>query len=76
MQEDHPDCSIVAQHALVLGSGSYVKPNPTIPAQHAQSADSTILSDSTQELVEPESPCLGPRASSIKGQRFSEAVKV
>ena len=39
MQKNHPDCSRVA---LFLGSGSYVKPNPTVPDQFA---DSTIHSD-------------------------------
>ena len=33
MQENHPDCARVAQHALVLGSGGYARPNPTVPAQ-------------------------------------------
>ena len=28
MQENHSDCSRVAQHALVLGSGGHVQPNP------------------------------------------------
>ena len=71
MQKDHPDCPRVTQYALVLGSGIYVKPNLTVLAQ---SADSTIHSDSTQESVEPRSPCLAPRASAIKEQGFSEAV--
>ena len=35
MQEDHSDCSGVAQHALVLGSSGHVQPNPTEPAQSA-----------------------------------------
>ena len=53
-----PDCSRVAQHALVRGSGSYVKPNPTMSAPYA---DSTHQSDSTQEFGKPESPCLASR---------------
>ena len=35
MQENHSDCSGVAQHALVLGSSGHVQPNPTEPAQLA-----------------------------------------
>ena len=42
----------MAQQALVLGSGSHVKPDPPVPAQTAESVDSTIqLDDSTQESV-------------------------
>ena len=32
VQENHSDCSRMVQHALVLGSGDYVKPDPTVPA--------------------------------------------
>ena len=31
MQENHSDCSGMAQHALVLGSSAHVQPNPTEP---------------------------------------------
>ena len=51
MQENHSDCSRVAQHALVLGSGGHVQPNPTMPAQTCQSTSLTFQSDSTQESV-------------------------
>ena len=40
MQENHSDCSGVAQHALVLGCSGHVQPNPTEPAQSAQPFDS------------------------------------
>ena len=63
MQENHCHCTGVAQHTLVLGSGSHVKPDPPVPAQ---SANSTIQSDYTQESAKPKSPCLTPRASMIK----------
>ena len=33
MQENHSDCSWVAQHALVLGSSSHIKPDSSMPAQ-------------------------------------------
>ena len=68
MQENHSDCSRVAQHVLVLGSSDYVQPDPTVPAQP------TIQSDSTHESVKPKSTCMGPRASVIKAKGFSEAV--
>ena len=74
MQQDHSDCTRVAQHALVLGSNGNVQSDPTVSAQPAQSGVSTIQPDPTQEPVKPESTCLAPRATPIKEQRFSEAV--
>ena len=71
MQENHSDCSRVAQHALVLGPSGHVQPNPIVPAQPA---DSTIQSDSSQESVKPESPRVTPRTSATKEQEFFEAV--
>ena len=49
MQENHSDCSGVAQHALVLGSSGHVQSNPTGPAQSAQPVDTTIQSDPSQK---------------------------
>ena len=48
MQESHSDCSGVAQHALVLGSGGHVQPNPTEPAQSAQPVDSHSIRSLTE----------------------------
>ena len=56
---------------LVLGSCSHVQPDPSVPAQTAESA---IQRDSTQKSVEPKSPCLSPRTSVFKEQGFSLAV--
>ena len=66
MPEYHIDCSRVAQHAMVLGSSSHVKPDPAVHAQPGQSADSALQLDSTQECVKPKSPCLAPTPSAIK----------
>ena len=74
VQENHPDFSVVAQHALVLGPNGHVELNPFVPAQTAQSVDSTIQSDSSQESVKSESSFLAPRASAIKEEGFSETV--
>ena len=71
MQENHSDCSRVAQHALVLRSSGHVQSNPTEPAQPAHSA---TLPDSSQESVKPKSVCMASRASAIKEQGFCEAV--
>ena len=74
MQENHSDCSRVAQHALVLGSSGHVQPNPTAPAQSAQSINTALQSDPSQKSDKPKSPCMAPTASAIKEQGFSEAV--
>ena len=74
LQQNNSDCTRVAQHALVLGPGSNVKPDPSVSAQHAQPSVSAIQPDPSQEPGEPEPTCLAPRASAIKEQGFSEAV--
>ena len=48
MQENHSDCSGVAQHALVLGSSGHIQPNPTEPAQSAQPVDSHSIRSLTE----------------------------
>ena len=74
LQQNNSDCSRVAEHALVLGPGSNVKPDPTVSAQHTQPSVSAIQPGPSQEPVESEPTCLAPRASAIKEQDFSEAV--
>ena len=74
MQQNDPDCTGMAQHALVLGSSDNVQSDPPVSAQHTKLSVSAIQQGSTRELVKPESPCLAPRASAIKEQGFSEAV--
>ena len=74
LQENHSDCSGVAQHALVLGSSDHVQSDPTEPAQPVQPVDTTVQSDPSQKSDKPKSPCMAPRATAIKEQGFSEAV--
>ena len=71
LQENHSDCSGVAQHALVLGFSDHVQSDPTEPAQPV---DTTFQSDPSQKSDKPKSPCMAPRATAIKEQGFSEAV--
>ena len=71
MQQNHTDCTGVAQHALVLESSGHVQSDPTVSAQ---SGDSAIPPDPAQEPVIPECTCLTPRATAIKEQGISEAV--
>ena len=49
LQQDNSDCTRVAQHALVLGPGSNVKPDPTVSAQHTQPSVSAIQPGPSQE---------------------------
>ena len=74
MQQNHIDCTRVAQHALVLESSGHVQSDPTVSAQSAKSGDSAVRPDPAQEPVKPEPTCLVPRATAIKEQGFSEAV--
>ena len=74
MQQNHTDCTGVAQHALVLESSGHVQSDPIVSAQSSQSGDSAIQPDPAQEPVKPQRTCLAPRATAIKEQGFSEAV--
>ena len=74
LQQNNADCSRVAQHALVLGPGGNVKPDPTVSALHTEPSVSAFQPGPSQEPVESEPTCLAPRASAIKEQGFSEAV--
>ena len=71
LQENHSDCSRVAQHALVLGSSDHVQSDPTEPAQPVNTA---FQSDPSQKSDKSKSLCMAPRATAIKEQGFSEAV--
>ena len=74
LQQDHLDCTRVAQHALVMGSGGTVQSDSLVPAQHTGLSVSVIQPGSTQEPIKSESVCLAPRTSAIKEHGFSEAV--
>ena len=71
MQQNHSDCSGVAQHALVLGPSDHVQSDPIKPAQ---SVDKALQSDPSQKSDKPKSPRMAPRASAIKELGFSAAV--
>ena len=71
VQETHSDFPGVAQHALVLGLGDHVQSGPSQPAQ---SVNTALQSDPSQKSDKSKSPCMAPRATTIKEQGFSEAV--
>ena len=58
VQENHSDCSGVAQHAMVLGPSDHAQKNPTELYLPAKSAHTTIQSDSTQQSDKPKSTWL------------------
>ena len=74
LQENHSDCSGVAQHALVLRSSDHVQSDPPEPAQPAQPVNTALQSDPSQKSDKSKSPCMAPRATAIKEQGFSEAL--
>ena len=74
VQENHSDCTGVAQHVLVLGSSDHVQSGPHQSAHPAKPVDTTLQSDPSQKSDKSESPCMAPRATTIKEQGFSRAV--
>ena len=74
MQQNHTECTGLAQHALVLGSSGNVQSDSTVSAQPTHLGVSAIQPDPAQEPVKPEPTCLAPRVTAIKKQGFSEAV--
>ena len=61
-----PNCSRVAQHALVLGSGQHVCSDSSLPSKRGEPADPTVQSVSPQRSPRAQPPRLAPRASSIQ----------
>ena len=49
------DCSRMAQHALVLGPGGHVQPNPIESSQRATPSDTALQSDPSQKSDQSES---------------------
>ena len=74
VQENHSDCPGVAQHALVLGPSGHVQSGPPQSTESAEPVDTALQSDPSQKPDKSESPCLTPRATTIKEQGFSQAV--
>ena len=66
-QENHSDCSRMAQHALILGSSGHVQPDPSESAQPAKPANTALQSDPSQKsdksksswLLEPQNQGAG-----------------
>ena len=63
LQQDHTDCTGMAQHALVLRFSGNVQSDPPLSAQPAQSGISTIQPDPAQELLNLHACLLEPQQS-------------
>ena len=74
LQESDPDSSGLAQHAMVLGSGGTVSPDPSLPTPSSRSSDTTIQQGSSQRSDQSKPSRLAPRAEAIKEQGFSSPV--
>ena len=74
LQEGHSDSPRLAQHAMVLGSSGNVIPNPSLPSTSARPSDSAFQQGAPQEPDQPKSPCLAPRAETVREQGFSSPV--
>ena len=70
----HLDCTRMAQHAMVLGSGQSISSSTSLSATGGELVDSTVQSMSSQKSLQSEPSCLAPRASAIKQAGFSVAV--
>ena len=74
VQETDPDSSGLAQHAMVLGSGGSVIPDPPLPTHASLSGDPGLQQSSSQGSNQPQPSRLAPRAKAIKEQGFSSPV--
>ena len=68
--QSYSNCSRVAKHAMVLGSG----PNSPKSSESREPFDSTFQSVPSQRPSQSESACMAPRAFAIQQAGFSEEV--
>ena len=74
LSQNDPDCSGVAQHALVLGPGQSFSSGSLSTSTSKGSGYTAIQRPPSQEPQQFESACLAPRASAIQEQGFSDKV--
>ena len=74
VSQNGANCTRLAQHGLVLGSGGSVHTNP-FPAPTSQgSGNSTCQWPPAQESHQSKPTCMAPRASTIQEQGFADEV--
>ena len=74
VSQSNPDCPGMAQHALVLGPSGAICEGSSLSSTPPRSSDPTFQQGTSQGSDEPKSPCLAPRAQTIKEQGFSSPV--
>ena len=74
VSQSNPDCSGMAQHALVLGPSGAVGGGSSLSSTPSRSSDPTFQQGTSQGSGKPKSPCLAPRAQTIREQGFSSPV--
>ena len=74
VSQSNSDCSRMAQHALVLGPSGVVSDGSSLSPAPSRSSDPTFQRGTSQGSGKPKSPCLAPRAQTIREQGFSSPV--
>ena len=74
VSQSNPDCPGMAQHALVLGPSGTLCEGSSMSSTPPRSSDPTFQQGTSQGSDKPKSPCLAPRAQTIKEQGFSSPV--
>ena len=74
VSQSNPDCPGMAQHALVLGPSGTICEGSSLSSTPPRSSDPTFQQGTSQGSDKPKSPCLAPRAQTIKEQGFSSPV--
>ena len=74
MSQNDPNCSGVAQHAVVVGPGHSISADSLPTTMSEGSSDSTVQQTWSQEPQSSQSACLAPRASAIQEQGFTDKV--
>ena len=74
VSQSNPDCPGMAQHALILGPSGAICEGSSLSSTPPRSSDPTFQQGTSQGSDKPKSPCLAPRAQTIKEQGFSSPV--
>ena len=74
VSQSNPDCPGMAHHALVLGPSGAICEGSSLSSTPPRSSDPTFQQGTSQGSDKPKSPCLAPRAQTIKEQGFSSPV--
>ena len=74
VSQSNPDCPGMAQHALVLGPSGAICEGSSLSSTPPRSSDPTFQQGTSQGSDKPKSPCLAPRAQTIKEWGFSSPV--